>query len=293
MTSAFERETAVERVTHGRYRAHFTDAWCAPVVPQGGLATATAAQAMAAELDCPEMRLRSITTVYAAPVRVGLAEIEVDVIRRGRSIAQCSATMRSPGEDAGHASVAVFGAPRDGFDFTDVARPEVRPPHECPSFRDPGPEGVDKTFTFWDRIEGRPANGHPYWEDWVATSSERINWYRFDDPPMLADGRMDPLALVTLCDTMPGAVGERMGGGMPQWLPPSADITVHLLGDVRSEWVLARNRARHSGGGYASVEMELWDPAGGLAAYATQIMFFTFPDGPPSAEQRIPRDLRR
>ena len=28
---------------------------------------------------------------------------------------------------------------------------------------------------------------------------------------MLDDGRLDPLAILTLCDTMPGAVGERMG----------------------------------------------------------------------------------
>ncbi len=44
---------------------------------------------------------------------------------------------------------------------------------------------------------------------------------------------------LTLCDTMPGAVGERMGGGLPEWWAPSADLTVHLLGDHQSEWVLA------------------------------------------------------
>ena len=32
-----------------------------------------------------------------------------------------------------------------------------------------------------------------------------------------------------------------------------------------------------AGDGYASVELELWDPARGLVAYATQVMFFSFP----------------
>ena len=48
---------------------------------------------------------------------------------------------------------------------------------------------------------------------------------------------------------------------------------------------LAHNLARHAGDGYASVEMDLWDPDHGLVAYGTQMMFFSFPDGPPSPEQ--------
>jgi hypothetical protein len=79
---------------------------------------------------------------------------------------------------------------------------------------------------------------------------------------------------------MPGAVGERLGPRQEAWLPPSADLTVHVLDDARAEWILAVNRARHAGDGYASVDMELWDmeaPAPKLVAYGTQVMFFSFP----------------
>ena len=44
--------------------------------------------------------------------------------------------------------------------------------------------------------------------------------------------------------------------------------------------MLAVNRARHAGDGYASLEMEMWDADGvapTLVAYATQVMFFSFP----------------
>ncbi len=101
-------------------------------------------------------------------------------------------------------------------------------------------------------------------------------------------GGWDPLGLVTLCDTMPGAVGERMGPGLPVWFAPSVDLTVQLTGTASSEWLLARNRARHAGEGYASVEMELWDPAVGLVAYGTQLCFFSFPEGPPPPERLRP-----
>jgi acyl-CoA thioesterase len=175
--------------------------------------------------------------------------------------------------------------------------PEAPPPEESNSFREPPPEIIEEfgpLRAYWaHHVEGRAAVGHAPWEDFEPTTSERAFWYRFDDHPHLEDGQLDPLALLTLCDTMPGSVGERMGGGLPEWWAPSADLTVHLLGEHRAEWVLARTRAHHAGDGYASVQVELWDAeAGTLSAYGTQMMLFTFPDGPPPPELRVPRDLR-
>jgi acyl-CoA thioesterase len=292
-TTAFARQTTVEAHPEkaGCYRAEISDRWNAPVVPQGGIVTALGLRAMAAELGAPDQSLRSVTTVFAAQVMTGPVDIDVTVLRRGRTMSQLTATVHPTAHQPGHTSVAVFGGSRHGFEFTDLICPEVPPPEECPSFRDPLPEGVTgfAPASFWDRVESRPAIGHAPWDRWEPFSSERVYWYRFDEPPVDAEGEWDPLALVTLCDTMPGAVDERMGPGMPAWFGPSADLTAHILGRASSPWLLAHNRARHAGDGYASVEMELWDPGRGLVAYATQMMFFSFPDGPPSAGQRRPR----
>jgi acyl-CoA thioesterase len=135
--------------------------------------------------------------------------------------------------------------------------------------------------------------GHPPWEHYVPTTSERAQYQRFDHPAHLPDGTVDPLALVVLCDMMPGAVAERLGQPIEHsWYGPSADLTVHILGTATSEWILTRNRAHRAGGGYASVEIEVWDPATGLVAYGTQTMIFTF-DGPaPEGHLRLPLDLR-
>ena len=281
----FARETAVvpDGARAGRWYGRLSAGWCAPTLPQGGLVTAVALRAMRAELAAPEQRLRSITTVFADQVRPGRVEIDVAVLRRGRSLSQMTATARSAGQATGHTSVAVFGGMRPGFEFTDLTPPDVPPPEECPSFRDPPPPGFERRvhFSYWDQVEGRVALGHAQWDDWAPTASDRAYWFRFDDPPVVDGGMLDPIAVVTLCDTMPGAVGERVGPGAPFWLPPSADITIHLLGDAGPGWLLAHNRARWAGEGYASVEMTLWDPERGLVAYATQMMFFSFPDGPP------------
>jgi acyl-CoA thioesterase len=282
----FARETTVvpDGSRPGRWRAELSADWAAPERPQGGLVTALALRAMLAELSAPEQRLRSVTTVFAAPVAAGLVEIDVAVLRRGRSLSQVTAVLRNLGQPVGCTAVAVFGGSRPGFEFTDVVPPCVPGPEGCRSFRDPPPPGFQQRvrFPYWDHVEGRVALGHAPWDDWVPTSSERAYWYRFDEPPLVDRGLLDPLALVTLCDTMPGAVGERMGPGLPFWLPPSADLTIHLFGDAGPGWLLAHNRARWAGDGYASVEIALWDPGRGLVAYATQMMLFVFPDGLPA-----------
>lgn len=288
----FSRHTVVvqDRAHAGRWRAELPPVWGAPTFPQGGIVSAVAVRAMMAELATPEQRLRSVTTVFAAPVEAGALEIDVTVLRRGRSLSQLSATVRNPGQDAGHTSVAVFGIERPGFEFVAVRPPTVPPPEHSVSFRDMPADVIRRVeFPYWNQVEGRIALGHPWWSQFEPGPAERANWYRFDDPPLVAGGVLDPAAVVTLCDTMPGAVGERMGSGLPFWLPPSTDLTVHLLGDAGPGWLLGHNRVRWAGDGYASAEITLWDPTRGLVAYATQLMYFVFPDGPPPPPERRPR----
>jgi acyl-CoA thioesterase len=296
----------------GRYRVDVSHDWDCPTVPQGGVMSAIAARAMELELARPGSNgngsgagagsaggqtLRSLTTVYAAPVPAGPVTIDVGVLRRGRSMSQLSATVRTAASpDVGHTSLAVFGRDRAGFSFTDLVRPDVPAPEDCPSFRDPVPDGVEmgEPFAFWTILEGRPAMGHAPWDDYTPTSSETATWQRFDQPPRRADGSLDPLMLVCMADTMPASVSERMGRIDTMWYPPSADLTVHLLDEPRSEWILCHKRARWAGDGYASIEMALWDPdpAVGLVAHACQVMFVVFPDGPPPPAERLPLDQR-
>ena len=119
--------------------------------------------------------------------------------------------------------------------------------------------------------------GVAHWEVVSNRTAEQAIWYRFDDTPWIDNGtRIDPFAVVVLADTMPGAIGQRLGPTDRQWFGPSVDLTLHMCGDCRSEWVLSHNTARWAGDGYASVDMALWDNDT-LVAYATQTSFFTFP----------------
>jgi len=288
MANPFFACTELRQREPGVYAAEIDQDWNLRPLPQGGIVTALAARAMATELADPTQVLRTLHTTFITQVAHGPVDIDVELLRRGRSMSHLRAEVRNCEADRGHLTTAVFGCPRSGFEFTDLRPPRSLPaPSACRSFRDPPPPGVDAfpPLPFWERlVEGRPALGHAPWEDYEPDRAERANWYRFDEVPFRDDGSLDPLALVVLADTMPGAVGEKVGRQNRMWFAPSVDLTVHLFGDCRSSWVLAHNRARYAGDGYASADMALWDcgeegnAEPRLVAYATQLFLFTFLD---------------
>jgi acyl-CoA thioesterase len=283
----FETTSVRPTGSEGSYEGTIDESWNLRPLPQGGIVTALALRAMSDTLDDPTQRLRTLHTAFIAQVAAGDVSIQVDLLRRGRTMSHLRAEVANLGAKRGHLTTGVFGSTREGFAFTDLAPPEnIPPPEDSPSYRDPVPDGVDfEPMPFWEqRVEGRRALGHRWDEDWVPDRAESATWYRFDDPPFLPDGTIDPPSLVVLIDTMPGAIGEKIGRQDRPWFAPSVDLTVHLLDDCRSPWVLAHNRARHAGDGYASADMALWDFGANqadpprLVAYATQVSLFTFLD---------------
>lgn len=286
--NAFLDGSVVRSVGDGRYEADIDPVWNLRPLPQGGFVTALAARAMAAALDNPDERLRMLHTTFVSQVAGGPVQIDVEVLRRGRSMSHLRAEVRNPGQARGHVTVAAFGTPREGFAFTDAVAPEVPPPGECRSFRAGPPPEVDfpwEPMPFWDEVvHGRGAGGHAPWEDFEPGPAELSEWLGFDQPPYLDDGTIDPLSLLVLGDVMPGAMREAVGRTDRHWFAPSVDLAFHLLDDCRSPLVLAHSHARHAGDGYVSAEMHLWDcgPEGvdepRLVAYATQVFLLTFLD---------------
>jgi acyl-CoA thioesterase len=286
VTAFFSSSTTVTPAGPDRYEAVVDSSWNLRPLPQGGVVSALALRAMGETLAEPSQILRSLHTTFVTQVSSGPVSIDVELLRRGRSMSHLRAEVVNQGAERGHVTTGVFGSSRRGFDFTDlVPPPDVPRPADCRSFRDPPPPGVERfdPMPFWERhVEGRAVLGHAPWEEYVPDRAEAVLWYRFDEPPFLDDGTIDPLGLVVLADTMPGAVGEKVRQQNGNWFAPSIDLTVHLLDHCRSPWVLAHNRARFAGDGYASADMALWDcgmegsDPPRLVAYATQMFLFSF-----------------
>ncbi len=196
MGNPFTDGTTVTAVKPNRYEASIHEAWNLRPLPQGGIVTALALRAMTDALDHPDQRLRTLHTTFVAQVAAGPVTIDVELLRQGRSMSHLRAEVMNAGNHIGHVTTAVFGSTRPGFAFTDLEPPAGVPrPDGCPSFRDPPPDGFEFDFEpmpFWEElVEGRPALGHPPWEEYEPDRAERAVWYRFDDPPFLDDGTLD------------------------------------------------------------------------------------------------------
>ena len=99
-STRFQRQMELDAddANAGRYQTVIGSEWNCPLVPHGGIVTAVAASAMRDELDHPEQHLRSVTAVFAGQVRPGPVEVEVTVLRRGRTMSQVAAMIRNVGE---------------------------------------------------------------------------------------------------------------------------------------------------------------------------------------------------
>jgi acyl-CoA thioesterase len=279
----------VRPATGSVYRAEFSDQWVGPAGPQGGVVAATVLRAMTAALGAGAPRLRTSTTVFASTVPEGPADIDVEVLRAGRSVTQVQGSVRGAGsESVGHRTLAVFGRERDGFDgtpfdFTELAFPDVPPPEGCRALPEVRPEPSIFDFAFWRNLEVGDVRFHYSWEPgWEGGTALGVRWIRYRDVPTTETGDVDVLAYLPLVDVIPGAVGQRIGPsalGGRRFYAPTLDLTVHFLDTTAEAWMLQVMRMRRATHGYGSGEMELWSRDGRLLAHASQTMLFRIADG--------------
>ena len=123
MANPFLDTTAVRALGPGRYEGSIDSAWNLNPHPQGGVVTAIALRAMSQELDDPGQGLRSLHTTFAAQVTDGPVSVEVELLRRGRSMSHLRAEVANVANGRGHLTTGIFGSPRAGFDFTDLEPP--------------------------------------------------------------------------------------------------------------------------------------------------------------------------
>lgn len=266
------RDTAVTRLAAapGWYTADLPTAWDFRT-PSGGVLMTVAMRAMQAELGDDGLAPLSATTHFCSPVPAGPLEIRVEVLRRGNVAAQVraalsSTTMPGPGLEVS----ATFGRGRPGVDVLDAEFPPVAMPGDglpiVPGVRDFRPR-------FLENFECRLALGSAWWtKEWEAGPARMGRWFRYHVPPRLPDGRIDPLAIPPIADTMPPALVQRLGPDAPPFHAPSLDLTVHFLDDTPSEWLLTWVHARRARAGWATADSEIWDDRGRLVAFATQMM---------------------
>lgn len=266
--SAFEYETATDVDADGRLLVTPSAAWNIGDNANGGYALSLVLRAASQVTDHADPL--SVTTHFLRPVQPdgSPAEVELDVIRSGRTTSVVRGILRHAGKDRLQV-IAAFGDLGAGFDDDcdgdpDAAPelaadpPPVPPPDACTD-RARLEQGV--ALPILERVEVRidPALAEPGSSD----RAEMIGWIR------LADGSPpDALALALFADAFPPSLYPRFG--RIGWVP-TVELTVHVRRRPAPGWVLARLECDDLTGGRMIETGSLWDSTGALVARSRQL----------------------
>ena len=268
-------DTAPVRTGDGTYRVELPDSWNFRF-PSGGTLMTAALRAAQVELGEPELRIRSASTIFSSPIEVGTLDVAVRMIRRGGVAAQAHVSLRNAGASDGLEVLATFARTRnEGPVFVDAKRPDVPPPLETAVIKSPTPVKKRWVPKIFRQMEARLADGHQWeGEPWAPREARIVRWVRYRVPQRLDDGTYDPLSLPPIMDAMPPSTMQKLGPGFTPFVAPSLDLTVHFLKSITSDWVLTDTHTRYAGDGYGSASVHVWDEAGNLVGYATQMWIF-------------------
>jgi acyl-CoA thioesterase len=258
----FDEETAVTPVGDSRWRGMVSPRWSIGEVANGGYVQAIALSAVAASLPHPHPL--TVTTHFLRPCTAEPVDIDVEVVRAGRTVSTAMASLRQEGTERVRV-LAAFGdlSTADGPTLVVGRPPQLPPVEECVGRREGltlpgGAEGIatrvdlrlDPTSAAW--VTGGPPDGTTSYRTWVR----------------LADGRpADALCLPLLVDVMAPAV---FGAVARHWVP-TLELTTHVRGLPARGWLRAAVATRFLINGAFEEEVELWDADDRLVAQSRQL----------------------
>lgn len=255
MPSDFDRDTAVTRVSDGRYRAEISDRWNIRNVPNGGYVMAVAARALREHLSHPDPF--TITGHFFKPILPGPIEIATTTLKQGKTLSYAEAQVCQEGDERMRITAAYGDLDsRKGLDHTNEKPPPVPPLEECVPVKIP--------LRFFSSVA---AAFDPDCADWTrgeySEQCELTGWNRF------ADGRdPDALSLVLFADGFPPPIFRKTG---PVTWVPTVEMTVQIHGHPAPGPLRCRFQTRHVIGGFAEEDGEIWDSAGRLVALSRQL----------------------
>lgn len=256
-TTSFSQLVAGVTATDGdRWRVTIPADWMQGRTTYGGLSAALCLQAVQQQFpELPPLRAAQINFIGPAG---GEIEIEVNVLRQGRSVTYIMASATLDGQIATHA-VFCFGASRESrLDADYTIAPNVPNVDAAgPFFTAAGAPVFTQHFECKLASGGQPVTG--------SDEHEHHIWVRHKD----TEATGIP-AMLGIADMPPPAV-------LPMFSEPapisSMTWSLNFLSDdftVADNWWLIRTAAENARHGYSSQDMQIWNEAGELVISAQQ-----------------------
>jgi len=266
----YDAAIAVEPLAAGLYRADLEPGWKVGGGLNGGYLLSVIANAIKADtLEAGHPDPYTISAYYLSPTVAGPATITVRTMRQGRGTTTVAATLSQSSEDGTQVvdritALATFGdLDRIDGDIRTTATPPELPPIEQCVLTSNAPPDLKAFIPMLDRfamhvdpastgfISGNPS-GNTFIQAWFELVDQRP---------------IDPIALLTVVDTMPPVTFEM---GLPGWAP-TLELTVHVRATPAPGPLRIRHETRNYAGGFFEEDAEVWDSDGRLVAQSRQL----------------------
>lgn len=253
--SLFDRETALEPLADGVWRAQVDRSWFVTTGPNGGFMAALAVRALEASAGRPA---RSLTLHYAAPPDEGPIEVACAVERVGGTSTFTTLRFTQEGAVVALGLGVAAGWRDDEPQFNDARMPEV------PGVEAATPFAVDseRVPAYLSKYDVRRALGDFGVADQPAVLGA---WIR------AADGRaLDAPLLAAMADALVPPAFLRTGFGVAV---PTLDLTLHFRAPVPlgAEWTLGVFESRVAAGGVVEEDGRLFAEDGTLLIQSRQL----------------------
>jgi hypothetical protein len=276
--AAFDEATAVRRVGADgaltRYVAELDPEWRVGTKPNGGYLLAILSRAALDVVDGGpggHPHPVAVSAHFLTAPDAGPAEVEVELLRRGRSASQVRATLLAGHSRCVEALVTCGELPAAAEPWrAGPTAPELPPLDACPRATEGPVVPVPLLNVIEERLDPVSAGfatGRP------SMQGEIRAWVR------LADGQpADPLSLLVFADCLPPATFDL--GLLGAWVP-TLELTVYLRGVPAPGPLRARLRAGLVVADRVDEHCDVWDSAGRLVATGHQLAGVRVPERPP------------
>lgn len=225
----------------------------------GGLSAAAAVRAMRSKI-ADERKLRSLLVSFVGPVSIGRAEIQLQVLREGRSASQVEVKILQEG------TVRLIALACFGQDRASAIQHTKRIPSDIPAVEDcrkiPYVSGLSPQFT--SALDFRYTHGEFPLSG--AKGHQLGGYFCFDS----TDGVSAEELMILLSDAWPPAKLQSFSARAPiSTISWSLELTSAVTTDLGGFWYLL-SEAEASDNGYSQQRSHLYSPAGELVAINQQ-----------------------
>jgi acyl-CoA thioesterase len=253
--------TAVTRLDDYRFRAHVDEQWTSLQGVHGGVVAAIAVNASSSALRDegvdPASQLRAATFGYVSGNTIGDLTIDIDVIRRGRSMSTTHARV-AQGDKTTTVARLHYSTPWDGLEFSNVPPPATKP-DDAVRLQVPRPAHLNNTETYL----------HP--DTTLFVGAERAEWLAWSRPT--EGDSFDAAWLTMFGDYFPPAVFARAAAAV-RAVTIEYSIQIHSAAGswtiTDGEYLAARMHTFHSHDGFAVEDGWIHLPDGTLLATVRQ-----------------------